>query len=296
MSSHDPIPVRNRIYGHLEELTPAERRVAHAILGNYPMLPLRSAAVMAAESETSPATVVRFATKIGFDGLPDFRAAVRSELEGSTQSPFALYQAPAEGVSASVAAAKSVLSLITDAMQRLKPEQIDEAATLILGAKRVWVAGGRFSHGVAHTLFAHLNLFRPGVRLLAPWPAPVADQIAHAGRDELAIVFDFRRYDPTAEFITAHFAGSRGRSIVVTDPYLSRAAQYAALTFVVPIEGFGLVDSYAGALAVIDVLVANLVAKNERLITQRSAAIERSREHAMSVMEEALDRTDHVLP
>lgn len=296
MSSNDQVPVRDRIYGHLDELTPAERRVAHTVLGNYPMLALRSAAVMAAESGTSPATVVRFATKIGFDGLPDFRAAVRDELEGSTQSPFALYQAPAEGVSASVAAAKSVLSLITDALQRLKPEQVDEATTLILGAKRVWVAGGRFSHGVAHTLFAHLNLLRPGVRLLAPWPAPVADQIAHAGRDELAIIFDFRRYDPTAEFIAAHFAGSRGRSIVVTDPYLSRAAQHASLTFVVPIEGFGLVDSYSGAVAVIDVLVANLVAKNERLMAQRSAAIEHSREHALGIAKEAWDRTDHDLP
>ena len=260
------------------------------------MLALRSASVIAAESKTSPATVVRFASKIGFDGLPDFHAAVRSDLERSSQSPFALYQAPAVGVTPTVAAAESVLSLVTDALQRLKPEQVDEAAKLIFGAKRIWVSGGRFSQGVAHTLFAHLNLLRPGVRLLTSWPVPVADQIAHAGRDELAIVFDFRRYDPTAEFVAAHFAGSRGRTIVVTDPYISPAAQHATVTFVVPVEGFGLVDSYAGATAVVDILVADLIAENEQLMVQRSAAIERSRERAVYVSEERRDRSDHIPP
>lgn len=296
MDTADRLPVGDRIHRHLEELTPAERRVAHAVLGNYPMLALRSASVIAAESKTSPATVVRFATKIGFDGLPEFHAAVRGELQGSTQSPFTLFQAPVRGVSPTVTAAKSVLSLITHALQRLKPEQIHEAAALILGAKRIWVFGGRFSHGIAHTLFAHLNLLRPGVHLLTSWPAPVADQIAHAGRDELAIVFDFRRYDPTAEFIAAHFAGSRGRTIVVTDPYISPAAQHASLTFVVPVEGFGLVDSYAGALAVVDILVADVVAENEHMMTQRAAAIERSRERAAHITEEWRDRGDHVRP
>lgn len=288
--------VGDRIHKHLEDLTPAERRVAHSVLGNYPMLALRSASVIAEESNTSPATVVRFATKLGFDGLGDFHSAVRGELEGSTQSPFALYQAPEAGVSSSLTAARSMVALVTEAIERLSPDQVEEATGLILEAKRIWVAGGRFSHGIAHTLFAHLNLLRPGVRLLSPWPAPVADQIAHAGRDELAIVIDFRRYDSAAEFIAAHFAGSRGKVIVITDPYLSPAAQHAALTLVVPIEGFGLVDSYAGALAVVDVIVADLIAREERLMTQRAAAMDRTRELAERLAEERRHRTDHAWP
>lgn len=287
--------VGDRIHLRLEDLTPAERKVARALLASFPVLALRSASVIAAESGTSPATVIRFANKLGYDGLPAFHSAVRSELQGSKESPFTLFQAPGDGVSPSVTAAESMLALITDALHRLTPEKMQKAADLILESRRVWVHGGRFSHGVAYTLFAHLNMLRPDVHLLTAIPTPIADQIAHAGREELAIVIDFRRYDTTAEFVAAHFAASRGRVIAVTDPYLSPAAQHADLTFLVPVEGFGLVDSYAGALAVLDLLVANLVANNEQLMAHRSVTLEEVRRLAETIAMEAKAAGQHAI-
>lgn len=292
--TENALPIQELIHARLADLTPAERRVARAILADYPLLALRSTSVIADEANTSPATVVRFVAKLGFDGLPAFHDAVRNELDRATQSPFALYQPPSGDVSPSVAAAESVLSLVTAAMQRLSPTQVADAVDALMAARRVWVAGGRFSQGIAHTLFAHLNLLRPEVRLLGPWPLPIADQIAHSGRDELAVVFDFRRYDPTAEFIASHFARSRGQAIVVTDPYLSPAAQYSAHTFVVPVEGHGLVDSYTGALAVVDVLIATMVAKDERRMAQRSAGLERARQAADEITHNRRGYRDHL--
>jgi DNA-binding MurR/RpiR family transcriptional regulator len=286
--------VPSLIHERLEDLTLSETRVARAILGSYPMLALRSSAVIAKESGTSPATVVRFAVKLGFGGLPDLHHAVRTELDKASASPFALFEAPRTG--SKMTATESVMSLIGDALQRLTHEQVSTAATLMLGARRVWVLGGRFSFGLAHNLYAHLNLLRARVRLLAAWPAPVPDQVAHLGRDELVVVFDFRRYDPTAEFVASHFSANRCKVILVTDPYLSPAAQHADLTVIVPIEGHGLVDTYAPGQAVVDVIVSALIAEDESLLTRQTVEVERVRERSDRILHDRARRSDHIFP
>lgn len=283
MNSENPPTVSDRIYENLESLTPAERRVAQVILETYPMLSLRPASVIAAESDTSPATVVRFAAKIGFEGLPGLQDSIRVEIDTTPHPPAQVYRPLAVGDSPSVAAADATLALVTDALNRLKQEQVDEAVSLILGARRLWLYGGRLSHGIAFSFYAHLNLLRTDVHLLESWPAPVADQIAHAGRDELAIVIDYRHYDPTAEFVASHFAGSRGKVIAITDQFLSPAAQRASVTFVAPMEGAGLIVSQAGALAVAEVISSNVAARSDHPMLQRMKKIQASRARAAQI-------------
>lgn len=278
MSTHlkpDGPPVPDLIRDRLSDLTAAETRVARAVLADFPRLAMCAASVIAHQAGTSPATVVRFAQRIGFAGLPEFHNSVRGGLDHALRSPFDGYSAPAG--SATLVAATSVVGIVSDSVGRLTADQVELAVAMINDARRIWVSGGRFSLGLAHTLYAHLNLIRPGVSLLSPTPVPVSDQIVHSGRGELAVIFDFRRYDPNAEFVADYFASNRGSVIVVTDPYLSPAAEHADLTFVVPVEAPGLVDSYVGANAVIEVVVSGVLAHDERIVARRSAAVEDSR-------------------
>ena len=62
-----------------------------------------------------------------------------------------------------------------------------------------------------------------------------------------------------------------------------------------PVEGFGLVDSYAGALAVLDLLVANLFANNEQLMAHRSVTLEEVRRLAETIAMEAKAAGQHAI-
>jgi DNA-binding MurR/RpiR family transcriptional regulator len=273
----DPGSLAERILRSHDGLTPAERRVGQAILASYPGSGLRSASGIAEASATSPATVVRFVAKLGFTGMPDFQAALRDEIDHRLRSPFEL-SAPTRGADGLLGdILESQLRIVSETVGRLRPEGLASVARLLLESQRVWITGGRFSQSIAHYLYAHLQMLRPDVRLLGPWPAPVADQLAYSGRRDCLVVFDFRRYQGDAAFAAKFVKGRRGRVVVVTDPYLSPAAQSANHTLIASIEGAALADSYAGAIALVDAIVSHFLLAEEEEMARRIAVVEEAR-------------------
>lgn len=267
----------DRILASLDTLTPSERRVGRAVLASYPGSGLRSASAIGAASGTSAATVLRFVMKLGFDGLPDFHSALRDEIDRRLRSPFELDAPPqdADGLLGSVR--DSQLRIVSETLARVRPDALAEIADLLRTASRLWIMGGRFSHAVAHYLYAHLQMLRPDVRLLGSSPAPIADQLAYCGRGDCLVVFDFRRYQSDAAFAARFVKDRRGRAVVVTDPYLSPASQSADYVLVASIEGLALADSYAGAIALADALVSRVLVADERVMRKRIARVEAAR-------------------
>ncbi|MBW3592064.1 MAG: MurR/RpiR family transcriptional regulator [Actinobacteria bacterium] len=267
----------DRILKAHDGLTPSERRVGQAILASYPGSGLRSGSAIAEASETSPATVVRFVAKLGFDGMSAFHSALRDEIDERLRSPFELSVPPrsSDGLLANIL--DSHLRIVSESVRRLSVETVERVAGLLLESARVSIMGGRFSQAVAHYLYAHLQMLRPDVRLVGPWPAPIADQLAYCGRRDCLVVFDFRRYQGDAAFAAEFVKKRRGRVVVVTDPYLSPAAQSADYTLIASVEGVALADSYAGAVALVDAIVSHVLVAEEQEMAKRIAMVEEAR-------------------
>src|SRR5438874_235041 len=66
---------------HLDLLSPAERRLARALLASYPIAGLESVARFAERAGVSPPTVTRFIAKLGFRGYPEFQENLRDEVQ-----------------------------------------------------------------------------------------------------------------------------------------------------------------------------------------------------------------------
>ena len=252
--------LEQRILESIDALTPAEKRVARAILASYPASATRSAAAIAEVAESSPASVVRFAGKLGFASLREFQEAVRSGIEGMYRSPYETV-APASSEHELIEAViQGEAQNVAATLNRLTPESIRGLRRLLVEASSIAVMGGRFSHALAVYLHAHLRLIRSGTTIVGP--ADVADDIAHLGRGTLIVIFDFRRYHPQAEFAARYVKARRGKVIVVTDVHVSPAAQHADHTLVAEVEGPHLVESYASVVALLDMIIGDLVAAN----------------------------------
>src|SRR5688500_12513158 len=74
--------VADRISRSNERLTPAERRVAEAVLADPASVAFGTVAALARRAGTSGPSVLRFAAKLGFDGFVDLQSAVQDELAG----------------------------------------------------------------------------------------------------------------------------------------------------------------------------------------------------------------------
>jgi len=82
----DELGVAQRILSTMPRFTPAERRIARALLGSYPFAGLDTVAALAETAGTSAPTVMRFARALGFDGYRDFQAALRAEVRDRQES------------------------------------------------------------------------------------------------------------------------------------------------------------------------------------------------------------------
>jgi DNA-binding MurR/RpiR family transcriptional regulator len=267
--------LEQRILESIDSLTPAEKRVARAILAAYPASATRSSSAIAEAAESSPASVVRFVNKLGFTSLREFHEAVRAGLEGMYRSPYETLAPASSEHDLIEAVIQAEANNVAATLNRLTPESIRNLRTLLAEASSVAVMGGRFSHALAVYLHAHLRLIRSGAMIVHT--ADVADEIAHLGRGTLIVIFDFRRYHPQAEFAARYVKARRGKVIVVTDVHVSPAAQHADHTLVAEVEGPHLVESYASVVALLDMVIGDLVATNADAMRRRIDRVEQAR-------------------
>lgn len=205
----------------LPMLSRAERRVARALLADYPGAGLTSAARLAERAEVSAPTVLRFAQSLGYDGFSALQVALRSELSVRSSGPIArLAAAPPPGTRLDrlLRQARMQSDRAVETMGHLSPQAIERAVDLLADTnRRLLLHGGRFSHLIAMNLALHLEQLRQGVGLLEDPVGRDLGTVLDLRRGEVVVLFDYHRYQlSTAELAQkAHRAGAL--VILITD-------------------------------------------------------------------------------
>ena len=70
-----------------ERLTPTERRIAEAVLRDPTLLAFGTVSDLAARVETSRPSIVRFASKLGFEGYTDLQRWARERVAQRLATP-----------------------------------------------------------------------------------------------------------------------------------------------------------------------------------------------------------------
>jgi len=245
------------IRDRMNEFTPAERRVARVLLADYPGAGLSTAAELAARAGTSAPSVVRFTTRLGMNGFADLQEQLRLELGTRASSPVDRVIAGERlgndpQPTATMAARRA--TLITESMAKIPRSEIDAAVDLLATSRLVLLSGGYFSHLAAEYLRLHLALARPKVIFAAEPTHRDLGLVLDLGRNDVLVLFDFRRYEPEALATTLEAKRSKARVIVFTDEWLSPASAHAdvVLPVTVDVDSF---DSFVACIALIELLL-----------------------------------------
>jgi DNA-binding MurR/RpiR family transcriptional regulator len=265
MSEVAEVTVRERIGRSAGSLTPSERKVALALQAAYPIAGLETITQLAQRARVSGPTVTRFVNKLHFEGYRDFQQALRREVQERVSSPVGRYQQRGRAVTGE-GVLRSTLEALTRVLdstsQGISPAEFEAVVELLADPKRrVWCTGGRVSQVAAYHLFARLHQLRPGTRYLATGPIPRVDELIQLGRRDVLVVFEYRRYQPdTVEF--AAQAAKRGVTVVLaTDRWISPVADDARHVLVAAVETASPFDSLVPGVAIVEALVAALVAR-----------------------------------
>jgi DNA-binding MurR/RpiR family transcriptional regulator len=256
---HPQPPLREEVFRRMEELTPAERKVARALLAHYPGAGLQSTAALATAAGTSKPTVLRLLARLGFGSYPEFQERLRGEVTRSmSASPLSRAQArrplpPDDSVFLRAVEQRS--QLVTRLRDTVPPGEIERAVALLAARPRhVVISGGYFSRLIARMLAMQLDQLIPKVDYAdEPLGADIGKYL-RAGRDSVVIVFDLRRHELAAQEVVA-MAKTRGASVIlITDESLSPAAEQADIVLPVAVDGIPF-DSFAALLVLTESLI-----------------------------------------
>ncbi len=261
-----------------------QRLIAAYILEHYEKAAYLTAQRLGALVGVSESTVVRFAIELGYAGYPELQGAlqklIRSHLT-SVQRMELTNTLIGDGE-----VLDRVLQSDIDKIRRTL-EEIDRAAfaraaTLIAGAKTIYILGVRSSSYLAGFLNYHFRMIFDNVRFVQTTSrSELFEQIMPMCRGDVMIAISFPRYS-TRIINAVEYARSQNADVVaLTDSLHSPIAPYATEVLLAHSDMASFVDSLAAPLSIINALIVAVARERQEEVGER-----------LRVLEEVWDRYD----
>lgn len=237
-----------------QRLTPTERRIAKLVLEDPTILAFGTVSDLADLANTSRPSIVRFATKLGFDGYTDLQSTIRSELSLQLSSPS---QRIRQQETTTTPARAAIENSIHQCLGALTEQRLITLATPIAKGKDIWILSGETSMAGAYVLHSGLAMIRPDVHLVVEHST--GRELSSAAPGDTAVVFDFARYRRNS-ITTARALAELGVDIVaITDGPLSPLAALTQTWCELKIPAVGPFDSSIPSVMAAELLVAQVV-------------------------------------
>ena len=222
---------------------------------------------LAVKAEVHPNTLVRLAQQIGFDGYDAMRERFRDFVVAEGLGGFGdrarwLQHLSAEGGSAAVMAemAGATTENLEAMWRRQKANDLAAAADVILSAKQVHILGLGAAESLAHQFWYVTRMAFGHIAQIPRRGALPIDDVAWAGPGDLLVALTFQPY--RAETMAAvRLARANGCGVLgITDSRTSPLARAADQVLIAPTHTPQFFQSHAAVTALLEALVAILVA------------------------------------
>lgn len=250
--------VSDLIADRLSDLPQAERKVARALLSDYPSAGLGSASSLAQAAGVSAPSVIRFATSLGFGSYSAMQASLKNELRLRTEGPLGniTWERPSGSVSDQVVQGGAAVA--ASALQSLKgvPPQELEAAIALLSdpSRKVFLTGGRYSNILAKHLAGLLEIIRPKVRFIEhPFGSDLSALVSLGSRD-IYVVFDFHRYQQSAMDLARQIKRRGATIILITDLRLSPVSAQAQVVLPISVAAPSPFYTFSGGMILVELI------------------------------------------
>ncbi len=240
-----------------------QRVLANFIRQNYYRVAFMTAAELAAQVKASPATVVRFADALGYEGYPALKHHLHQIIQDDLSGPdlFALHLERKQSDALRLLV-QGEIENISNLWRDVSIEDVNRVAKRILRAKRVFVAGLRAESGLAQYFGYHLGKIHPDVNVITADLGGAFDRISKAGPYDVLVAICFPRYARGAIEV-ADFARQTGLFVAaVTDGPLSPLTQHANVAMHARAEVVSFVDSFSAPQVLLTSLLVQVALKD----------------------------------
>ena len=282
-----------RLQRELPELRPALRRAAKFIL-DHPneigLLPIRDAA---AQARVSPNTLVRLGQWLGYPTYDHLRHPFREALKQgphtiSSQARWLQQLGQGEGFAplyAQMAAAS--VSNLQRTFSENDPHKLEQAALDLAQARQAYVLGSRSSYSLAHYFFYVGRMAMPNLNLVPRHVSAPFDDLTLVGDQDVVLALSYSPYAKDT-LQACEYAKARGaRLIAITDSVAAPLVYLADHVFVVPTQSPQYFASAVAIMALLETLLAFVVAQGGQETLDTIATFEKVREEMAVYWSEA---------
>ncbi|MBS0856361.1 MULTISPECIES: MurR/RpiR family transcriptional regulator [unclassified Tatumella] len=268
---------RKIIVEHYPALTPELQKAAEFILEHNNELVVLSMRAFAGNAGVRPATLLRLAKRLGFNGWGELKdafircmgladdsyAARASDLQNKQQHP-ALYDEVFSAFAANL-----------QQTQENNRHSLEQAVSLLDSADQVYICGFRASFPVAWSLYYIYRLFHRQVSLIDGLASNQEIFTREITCRDLVVVVGFAPYSRETLQITEYARAAGATLIAITDSPLSPLAQAATCNLLFPVSSPSFFPSVVSGMGIAECLMAALVARHGDEAIRRIESAER---------------------
>lgn len=270
--------VISRMNDRYQRMSKSHKAIAAYITGHYEQAVFMTAAKLGETVGVSESTVVRFASGIGYEGYPEFQAAleewVKDKLNSVQKIGVKYGRSTQSEVLASVLQAD--IEKIQDTADRLDSVSFETAVDIILEAETVYVVGIRSCEPLAGFLQFYLNMIRGNVALIKTTSvSEMFEQMIRINERDAVVGISFPRYSMRT-LKAMEFANDRNAKVIaITDSVHSPMNLYSSCNLFARSDMVSIVDSLVAPLSVINALVVALCLKRPAEVKQNLEEMEK---------------------
>src|SRR5450830_201318 len=245
---------RETLRHQFDSLTPAQQQAARYVLDHPNEVVTRSMRAVSASMAIPPASLVRFAQHLGFEGWPALKEALQQDL-GLDVEPYAQ---KAKGLVAEMFKVHQANLEVTEAQNTAG---LQRAATLLENARVVHVAGFRACLPVAYSLMYVYRLFRDSVTLLDGMGGALEMQMRALRAEDAVTIVSFSPYSREAIAVAQQARELGCKVLALTDAPSSPLAMLADEALFFSTRSPSFFPSIAAAQALSEALLELLVSR-----------------------------------
>ena len=254
-----------------ERMSKSQHKIADYILENPHSIPFITGAKLAELTGVSEATVVRFATFLGYEGYNDLQKQLATSMERQLNTVERLTMSKSvysETERAVYDNFNEDIKNIQTTMQYLNIDDLERAASYIIEAEKIYIIANRSALSLGTFLQYYFNIIFGKSELVHTTEA-VFDQIQDVNERDVVIGISYARYTKSTLNAVSYASEKNATIIALTDHFSSPITAYANIALFATSNMQSFLDSFVAPLSVINTLIAYIGNKKQANIEQR---------------------------
>jgi len=214
-------PLEERVSAVGDDLSPGEREVARFFVSHRDDIPFMSAVQIADALETSNATVVRAAQRLGYSGLQELKQELAATLR-EARSPVARVGRSLDKLGRDTDAVLDHLltyqiAVLEDARRSVAPADFRRAVELLVAAERALVCGPGPNAGLATQLVQGMRRFGRHALAVIERGQGLAETLMELRAGDVVVLMAYERTTPEVDAILDAAHAARVPLVLLTD-------------------------------------------------------------------------------